>query len=394
LLAIALTTSAPQFEVRALDGRTFLAPIVALDADQVTVQTTDGLVSLPIETLIGVRCKDASAPTVGRGNISVDLIDGSSLGIQQYTTGNGQARLTLGEGQVLELPNAAIAAVAFRKPSAEVAAEWSRIREMRIHSDLLVVGQGDIVDYHQGIVREVSDAIVQFELDGELLPVQRSKVHGLIYYHPPNSTLPEPVAQITDTSDSHWSAQSLRLDPSAGRLHWTTPGGATVSRELAAVTNIDFSRGKVLFLSDLKPESVTFTPYFGASQNVPSLAKLLAPRMDENLAAEPLQLGGKQYSKGLALHSRTEIVYRLPGRFRRLRAVVGIDDAVRPRGHLRLVIRGDQQVLLETTVTGDDPPKPIELDLTGVRRLSILADFGDNLDVADHLDLCEARIIK
>jgi hypothetical protein len=59
-----------------------------------------------------------------------------------------------------------------------------------------------------------------------------------------------------------------------------------------------------------------------------------------------------------------------------------------------LVIRGDDKVLLETTLTGAEGPKPLDLDLGGVRRLAILVDFGGEMDAADHLDLCNARIIK
>jgi hypothetical protein len=59
-----------------------------------------------------------------------------------------------------------------------------------------------------------------------------------------------------------------------------------------------------------------------------------------------------------------------------------------------LVVRGDDRVLLETAVAGTDPPRAVDLDLAGVRRLAILVDFGGDLDVADHLDLCEARIVK
>jgi hypothetical protein len=88
------------------------------------------------------------------------------------------------------------------------------------------------------------------------------------------------------------------------------------------------------------------------------------------------------------------LVYRLPAGFQRFKTLVGIDDAVRPRGHVRLVIRADDRVLEELTVTGVDKAIPLDLDISGAGRLAILVDFGDDLDVADHLDLCEARIVK
>ncbi|MGA2797076.1 MAG: NPCBM/NEW2 domain-containing protein, partial [Thermoguttaceae bacterium] len=82
------------------------------------------------------------------------------------------------------------------------------------------------------------------------------------------------------------------------------------------------------------------------------------------------------------------------GSFTRLKAVAGIDDSVRPQGNVRLVIRGDNNVLLDLPVAGTDAPKSIDLDLSGVRKLSILVDFGNHAGFGDHLDLGNARIIK
>ena len=53
-----------------------------------------------------------------------------------------------------------------------------------------------------------------------------------------------------------------------------------------------------------------------------------------------------QYRKGLALHSRTRIGLSLARPVQPFPAVAGIDDAVRPGGKVRLVVRGDDKVLL------------------------------------------------
>jgi len=179
-------------------------------------------------------------------------------------------------------------------------------------TDLLLVRSGEALDYHKGVLRDVSPGTVEFVLDGELLPVKRAKVYGLIYYHPPGDPLPEPLCQVSDVGGSQWSVQTLKL---ADSLTWTTPGGLKRTQPVATIRQIDFSRGKVVFLSDLKPESVAFTPYFGAGKATqPLLAKFFALREDKNLQSGPLQLGSKQYGKGLAMHSQTKVVYRLPGR--------------------------------------------------------------------------------
>ncbi len=100
------------------------------------------------------------------------------------------------------------------------------------------------------------------------------------------------------------------------------------------------------------------------------------------------------YGKGLALHSRTEIVYRLPGRVPAVSGRRGNRRRGAPGGKVRLVVRGDDKVLFEAVVAGSDAPQPVDLDLAGVRRLTILADFADGPNVGDHLLLCNARLSK
>ncbi len=94
------------------------------------------------------------------------------------------------------------------------------------------------------------------------------------------------------------------------------------------------------------------------------------------------------------MHSRSEVGYRLPGKYRRFKALVGIDDAVRPGGDAQLEIRGDGKLLWEGRIRGSEPAQPLDLDIAGVKRIDILVDFGADLDIADVVDLCEARMIK
>ena len=50
--------------------------------------------------------------------------------------------------------------------------------------------------------------------------------------------------------------------------------------------------------------------------------------------------------------------------------------------------------LYRQAISGRDQPRTLDLDISGIRRLRILVDFGERLDIADHLHLCNARILK
>jgi hypothetical protein len=387
-----LNTAPPTVEAKTLDGEVVSGSLVEVSAERIAIDTTKGRVSLELQRLAGLS-SNVPTPQIKAIPVAwIDLVDGCSLVASGYTVREGRARIELLGGPTLDVATDDVATVRLQPLTETLAAQWSPLVDNASESDVLVVGKDLSLDNHRGVLGDVSGTTVQFQLDGDLLPVKRGNVFGLIYYHPRGRELPEPICRVTDVSGSTWAVHAIKLHEE--NLTWTTPLGQQISRPLAAVARIDFSQGKIVYLSDLKPESVDWTPYFGSSRQLLLRSELYSPRKDIGLESKPLELDGKTYAKGLALHSRTELTYRLPGEFRWLRAQVGIDDGVRPRGNVKLVVRGDNRELLATTLAGTDASKPLNLDLQGIRRLSILVDFGEDLDVGDHLDLCDARVVK
>jgi len=392
LLLTVTALSPPTVEVQPLTGEAISGTLAELGAEQIAIETSQGRVSLEMDRLKTLSLNAPGTESRPAGSVWVELIDGSSLVASDYLAKDGQARIALAGGKMVEVPILRIRWVRLQGHSEATAAEWSKILQTTPGGDLLVARGEDSIDSHQGVLREVTDSVVKFELDGELLPVKRSKVYGLVYFRPKVSELPGAICRVTDASGSCWSARTIALN--GGQLQWSTPAGVSVARPLAEVTHVDFSQGRIVYLADLKPESCTWTPYFGTAKDLPVRTEFFSPRSDRSLSPGPIELNGKSQPKGLALHSRSHLVYRLPDKFRRFQALVGIDDRVRPHGHVRLLIQGDERTLWEGTVAGTEPARALDLDLSGVRRLSILVDFGENLDVADHLDLAEARIVK
>ena len=390
IAAIAATT--PPVDVETLGSETVSGRLVRLDADLATVETADGPVSVEIDQMVAISPVDAKIAPPSGSALRVELVDGGLLLGRAYSTSGPTARLTTVDERTLEFPVSDVSSVRFQPQTDSITKEWSRIVEAAPDGDLLVVRNGQLLDFHQGLLREVTDTVVRFESDGDVLPVKRGKVYGLRYHRSAAPGLPQAVCRLTDTFGSVWPVVSIRLEDNV--LKWTTPLGLEAGVPLEVVVRIDYSRGKVVYLGEMEPEAVDWTPFFGPTDNLRSLAQFLWPRENRSLDSGLLQLDGRPYEKGLAIHSRTRLTYHLAGDFRRFKATAGIDDSVRPAGHVRLVIRGDGRVLFEADVAGTDVPKPLDLDVSGVRRLVILVDFGENFDTADHLDLCEARVVK
>ena len=322
----------------------------------------------------------------------MQLADGSVIEARQYVADGSRARITLADGEVVEAPAGMVQTVLCGPlQSAELKSDWSRLTGMKTDADLLIVRSGSGLDYQKGVLHDVTEDVVRFDLDGKVLPVKRAKVFGFAYHHGAAAEMPPAICRITDAAGSLWLVRSVSFGE---KLQWTTPAGVSVSQPCENIARIDFSAGKLLYLSDMKPDSIAWTPYFGVREPSAAMKQFYAPRFDRGFDSSVLRLGRVDYQKGIALHSRTELVYRLPERFSRFLAVAGIADAVRPGGRVRLVVRGDDKVLFEAAFAGSDAPRPIDLDVTGVRRLTILADFEDGINRSDHLLLCNARVSK
>jgi len=394
LMAVALVAAAPDSEVQTLTGDVFRGRIEQLAPQGVTLWTGDGKKSVRGDDLMAVHFHGQPDPGDAPAQAWIELVDGAGIVASEYTVKDHRATVVMPSGRKIEVPTQDIRCVRFQKQGAsdEIEAEWRRILGLSHNRDVFVVQKPGTIDYVGGTIGDVTSETIRFDLDGEVLPVRREKAFGMIYYHPAGRDLPKPVCSVADASGSTWPARTIELDGEL--LKWETPTGVANAVPVGRVGRIDFSGGKIVYLSDMDAESTKWTPYFGPPSVSPVLAAYYAPRKDRPLIPGDLMVGDKVYAKGLAVHSRTELVYRLPDRFRQFEAVVGIDPRVREQGNVRLVITGDGRVLLETTVAGKDPPKPVDLDIQGVRRLGILVDFGEDLDVGDHLNLCNARIIK
>jgi hypothetical protein len=198
---------------------------------------------------------------------------------------------------------------------------------------------------------------------------------------------------LDDVGGARLQGKSVVLGDN-GQLQIVATFGPKLSWPLDTLRRLDFSTSRMTYLSELTPDATDFTPYLDFGKQAASLAQFYQPRRDRCLDGGPLRLNRTVYAKGLSIASRTSLSYKIAGKGQRFRALAGIDDSVGGAGAVRLQITGDGKKLFEGKIAGRDKPVDLDLDVAGVRRLNILVDFGEGLDVGNYLDLCDARIVK
>jgi len=391
-LLLAAAAGLPQVEVLTLQGQKHRGAFQELSADSIAVTDTAGKkTGVDLKELMHVTFAKPSPLKADLAKLHVVvLVDGSELVCSEVTTTGTAANVDSPLFGKLRIPIKAVESIRFAPQKPQLTAKWNELRAKDRLKDSLAVGKTNSIDHVGVVIDRVTEKDVHFAFDGRANNLPRSRFFGIVFARD-KPTDRKPVCEVRLAG----GAGSLRVS----RLRWN--GSDLTGRLLAGVdvkipaenvSLLDFSLDKVKYLSDMEPRDVEFTPFFDDKDN----RALFRYRRNKTYQSRKLQLGKTVYDRGLWIHSRTELSYRLGGDYRRFRAVVGIDYEMAKdgKGSVYLVISGDGKPLFEGHVRGTESPRELDLDVSGVRELTILVDYGENNSVADHLDLCEARVIK
>jgi len=411
---LAAFVPAAEVTVTRLDGTTIVGELKSFDDEQVVITTNDDETRVPTAQLVSLRWPAppaADTPHPFSAASLVELIDGTLLPVDQLSVKESNATLMLvgplnSDDKTLKVPVKQLSTVRFRPLEGPLAAQWDEIRGLNLASDMLVPLErdGKSLDYVEGVLGNILDENIEFKHEGKPMRVDRAKLAGIVFYRQKGELAAEPKSVIHGRSGLRAPVAHVRL--SDGTAAMTTIAGTQFKWPLDDISFVDFSAGKILYLSDIEPASNLWTPLVGLPSGATAAAQYGRYRRDGSAFGGPLTLPSvddestsqpalaHSFNKGLAIHSRTELVYRLPAGFRRFIALAGIDPATSASGNVRLRILGDDRELLTSDIAGHLPPQVIDLDIDNVKRLTIVVDYGQNLDAGDWLNLCDARMVK
>jgi len=380
-LFILIAVTAPPVEVATLNGEQHVGQLEKLTADEVVLKTPTGSTRLPSAELLAIRIPGAAAPAATESSTEVRLVDATLLRVSGYASTAAEARFTHPLFGELKLPLATIHSVRFAPPDAKVDSAWKQLLARTSKKDQLAIRKSDVLDYLDGVIGSLDETTIKFQLDGDDVPVKRERVFGMVYSKREVST-GKTAATLDLTTGDRLSARTVAWQGEAWKVKLVS--GIELSVPMASVQIVDYTLGKITYLSNLEPRDVKYTPFFEVVWEY---------RRDRGIDSHPITFGAKSYAKGLSIHSWTVLKYRIGGDYRRFQTIAGIDE--RFRGNVDLTIKGDGRVLFKGPARIDQPPQPLDLDVSGVVELEITVGYGeDELDIGDWLQLADAKLIK
>ena len=394
LLAACLTRAARaepvELRVQSIDGRSWTGRLTDWTFERgLRLVTADGSVDLSRDDLLGIRPARESAPPDRVTNRAAVHLAGSGLLFGELVAYDvDKARVVTERFGDLTVKPELIATARWKvgdpqtAEQARGALEQARSRTAR-NEDTLVVVRGARVSTIPGILESLDANGARLRYRGEMQLVPRDRLFGFV---PAAGTLAATSGPLL-VKLSDGTAVSGRLsDANAESIELHTDLGLTLLLSWREIAEVRIRNERIVYLSDLEPTAARFTP----------LLNVQWPwRRDRSVSNGELRLNGQNFPRGLGVHARTELVYAIGRRYATFAATIGIDDHVRPRGNVEFRVLGDGRELYGSgALTGRNAPRVIEIPLADVSELTLIVDFGEELDVGDHADWAAARLIR
>jgi len=219
----------------------------------------------------------------------------------------------------------------------------------------------------------------------------------------------------------------LTFDRDQERFHWKTVLGIEGETPFSQWHSADFTKTNTVSLFQLTPISVQVSPavvWAAPGDREPlllwqQLAQSILERSEAaSDASQPssrpdstmgrlkkpdqfplrtlrgIQLDRKVYPLGYTLSAKTVLEFSWADDYKTLRGLAGIDDRTRPNGRVKLAFLSGDTVLYETTIRGDHPAVPLNINLSGVKKLTIIVDFPGGIDDGTRINLVEMLLVK
>jgi hypothetical protein len=376
------------------DGATqkITGDLVGLTEKQVVIKSGTEEITVPIDQVLTLDLKadDKLFPRNAKYS-DVELTDGTLLHCKKVDIKGKEVELTTLAGQQIKVPLEEIGYVIgeAHEPKNVQTVQTQFLGGKRRSRDILLAKGAD--GQINGLPGTLGDAdpkgeTIAFTREGSntKLQVPLARAAGMIFLRTPKADAAIPVCKLTDNHKNTVMVSTVALTPAG--LTVSTPSGAKIEYPRELVAQLDFSKGKLTYLSDLTPAEVVETN---------NLDRVEHYRRNENLEGEKLTLAGTAYDKGLALHAYTALTYRLDGDYQFFSAVIGVDDNVGGSDGPTLVrLEGDGREIKTWTVARKDKPLTVRIPVRDVHRLKVVVSSGELLDLGKHVNLADAKLSK
>ena len=373
--------------VSMLSGLPVVGTLVSADSNKVIVQTKTGAIEKSAADISQVLFDNKmEAKTLP---VELFMVDGSKAFGDKLTGKSSSGwRLRDSSGNEVAISSKSLKAARFKAIVPELVNAWqSAILETKNADAVIVLRPGNSFDRINGVIIQVQEESITFDLDGQQIEIPIEKLIGLVWFQRDQERV-KPTIEVSATDHSIWMAESLTLKSKV--LELRTSLGQSVSIPLVQISRINYSTANIRWLSDIESlEAVAERP-IEFKTPIASLDRAFAPRFVVNGRA-PLS-SSLAADKDLYFPSPGYYLFRVPEGFSSMQCRVERTDEGTQRTDLTIEVWQDDQKISEQPLAHNVDFADLDIPLKSEKKTKLAVICKSKLMIGTEITWKQPRL--
>lgn len=368
-------------KVQRLDGPELDGDLVS--ATQEGVELTVGSERL---TLAGNGLSRVEFPNrVGTGGVQpllLGLVDGSKL-VGAKISGKEQGwQVADSAGGMLAVGPGSVRYLQVRPLAGELKKSFdAAILEPATSDSLLVVRPGDSLDRVNGLIKEIKDAKVLFDLDGDVVEVSFEKLAGMVWFRKLNDRV-KPKVAVNTTDGGTVYPDTFRM---VGDRFELQGSAGSLSIPALRIASLDYGSANLRWLSEVDALDSRSENRMDWKFESKSIGKALAPHFESK---------GTGFGMDLLFPMPGSYTFRVPDGFTRFQTRLVRDDRGEQRSELMVEVWQDDAKVLDKRLASTEETLDLDLPLTAGKKIRLAVRSKSRLMVGTEVRCQQPRLAR
>lgn len=385
--ALALGQSATSLRFTDIDGQSWDGQLVSLDQDVLVYKPAEvagGLdATKKLEQIVRIE-RFSKSPNRGSDAwpIKVGLTDGSILAIQRIEGREKDWRIQLDDRMAQVGFAGELKYLKLKSLDAKGEEAWEAYVREEIKSDaLIVVRPGGALDRVDGVVKEIRDGKIQFDVDGQIVEASFDRLAGVLWYRKALSAKPKGVNVILSNGSTLFSQKVKLVDDS---LQIAGSWGDSLIVPLQWLDAIDCGLDKLAWLSGLMPIDSRSNNKGGFGDFDSMLAKTTKPRW----------VKGEGSNQDLLFSGPGEYMFRAPEGMTKLQARLQRSSESESRSAILVEVWVDDQIAIRKEIAPEEELLDLEVPIAPEKKIKLVMASKSALNLGTRVLWRQPRLSK
>ena len=368
-----------QSKIQWIDGSITSATIESVSADGVV--SGDGVpVNTKLEKIVAYQTE---APAIAAGAVEVLIAGQGKLFTNGIEIQDAVASISSTSGAAMQVPLDLIQAVVFKRTQLVS----KQLADRSDSADSVIVDTPDGEKVVAGIFEGLAEGKLGLNFNGKSRKISVEKINAVSLADLGLNMASGTMVELNDGSVLNGQI----VDVEGTTLTFAVTSNHSLQIPWEVVARLEVQSDNLVYLSNLEPIAVQQQSIFAPQRTW---------QRDRSIESNPIRLSTagssspQTFRKGIGTHSYCKLEFANTNEFERFQTIAGIDAETNGRGDCQMSVYADGIKLWSQRITGQTPPESVDVDITGMAKVTLVVEPGEQFDLADHANWADAKFVK